>query len=91
MYCHTPWMSEYRRTLSVPEVVGIPVTVLLVPVTVPPKMFEEPAPVVPTCKSYCVTCDPVVHENVAEERASLLPGVGDDMAAGAAGLASVKV
>ena len=69
--------------------VGIPVMLLVWPVTVPAKMFEEPTPVVPICRSYCVTWDPAVQVKVALEPVRALPGVGDDMVAGEAGMDSV--
>jgi hypothetical protein len=54
-------------------------------------MFEEPAPVVPTWRLYWVTCEPVVQEKVTVELVSILPGVGDDIVAGAAAPVSVYV
>ena len=52
--------------------------------TVPEKTFVEPAAVVPTCRSYCVTPDPAVQVKVALEPVRVLPGAGDVRVAGVA-------
>ena len=65
-----------------PPKAGIPVMLLLVPMTVPAMMFEEPTPVVPTCRSYSVTPVPAVHVKVTVAPLSVLPAAGEAIVAG---------